>query len=140
MPYIENDVLLEARRVDLLTYLQQNDPGNLVHISGNNYCTRDHDSLKISNGKWYWFSRGFGGVSAVDYLIKVQNYTLPQAVEAVMGRAMTTPSFSYALRPEEPKKLLMPCRGGLWNNINSRSRKGDTLKLYICPTCTSLPL
>lgn len=108
MPYIENDVLLEARRVDLLTYLQQNDPGNLVHISGNNYCTRDHDSLKISNGKWYWFSRGFGGVSAVDYLIKVQNYTLPQAVEAVMGRAMTTPSFSYAPKPEEPKKLLMP--------------------------------
>ena len=108
MPYIENDVLLEARRVDLLTYLQQNDPGNLVHISGNNYCTKDHDSLKISNGKWYWFSRGFGGVSAVDYLIKVQNYTLPQAVEAVMGRAMTTPSFSYAPKPEEPKKLLMP--------------------------------
>lgn len=108
MPYIENDVLLEARRVDLLTYLQQNDPGNLVHISGNNYCTKDHDSLKISNGKWYWFSRGFGGVSAVDYLIKVQNYTLPQAVEAVMGRAMTTSSFSYAPKPEEPKKLLMP--------------------------------
>ena len=47
MPYIENDVLLEARRVDLLTYLQQNDPGNLVHISGNNYCTRDHDSLEM---------------------------------------------------------------------------------------------
>lgn len=108
MPYIENDVLLEARRVDLLTYLQQTDPGNLVHISGNNYCTRDHDSLKISNGKWYWFSRGFGGVSAMDYLIKVQNYTLPQAVEAIMGRTMTTPSYSYAPRKEEPRKLLMP--------------------------------
>ena len=30
------------------------------------YCTAEHDSLKISNGKWYWWSRGFGGYSALD--------------------------------------------------------------------------
>ena len=109
MPYIENDVLLEARRVDLLTYLQQNDPGNLVHISGNNYCTRDHDSLKISNGKWHWFSREIGGSSALDYLIKVRNYTFPQAVEALVGPGSITP-VPRKKEPvkKEPRKLLMP--------------------------------
>ena len=55
-----------AREMDLLTYLRQNDPGNLIHISGGEYCTREHDSLKISNGK-YPTVNGCGGpeVSAV---------------------------------------------------------------------------
>ena len=53
--------------MDLLTYLQLCDPQNLVHLSGDTYCTREHDSLKISNGKWHWFSRHIGGRSALDY-------------------------------------------------------------------------
>ena len=109
MPYIEPDVLKQARQVDLLSYLQTNEPGNLVRISGNNYCTRDHDSLKIINGKWHWFSRGIGGVSALDYLIKVRDYTLPQAVEALVGPGSITP-FPRTQTPvkKEPRKLLMP--------------------------------
>ena len=55
-----------------MTYLQNYEPRELVHFSGNVYCTRTHDSLKISNGKWYWHSRGIGGRSALDYLIKVK--------------------------------------------------------------------
>ena len=109
MPYISADALQQARQMDLLTYLQMNEPGNLVRISGNNYCTREHDSLKISNGKWHWFSRGIGGVSALDYLIKVKEYTLPDAVEALVGRsAMETPAYSYAPKRQEPRRLLMP--------------------------------
>ena len=109
MPYISADALQQARRIDLLSYLQTNEPGNLVRISGNNYCTREHDSLKISNGKWHWFSRGIGGVSALDYLIKVKDYSLPEAVELLVGRsAMETPAFSYAPKKQEPRKLLMP--------------------------------
>ena len=42
-----------------------------VKGTSNVYCTAEHDSLKISNGKWYWWSRGFGGYSALDYFIKV---------------------------------------------------------------------
>ena len=105
MPYIEPDVLKRAREVDLLSYLQANDPGNLVKLSNNSYCTKDHDSLKISNGKWYWFSRKIGGVSAIDYLIKVQNYSLPDAVEAVLG---FTSMGTLNHKPNGPRKLLLP--------------------------------
>ena len=56
----------------MLTYLQTYEPQELVHFGGSTYCTREHDSLKISNGKWCWFSRGIGGCSALDYLIKVK--------------------------------------------------------------------
>ena len=61
MPYIPPKVITEAKRMDLLTYLKEHEPGELVKYSSNTYTTRTHDSLKISNGKWMWWSRGIGG-------------------------------------------------------------------------------
>ena len=61
MPYIPPEVVAKAKEMDLLTYLKNYEPGELVHFGGSTYCTRTHDSLKISNGKWCWFSRGIGG-------------------------------------------------------------------------------
>ena len=78
-PYvrIDPDELERIRQIDLLTYLREFEPGNLQKVKGttNVYCTVDHDSLKISNGKWFWWSQGFGGYSALDYLIKVRDYS-----------------------------------------------------------------
>lgn len=109
MPYVSAEAIEQARHTDLLSWLQSNEPGNLVKLAGNNYCTREHDSLKISNGKWHWFSRGIGGASALDYLIKVKEYTFPRAVEAITsGAAMKMPPFSYAPKEQKPKRLLMP--------------------------------
>ena len=65
MPYIPPEVVAQAREMDLLTYLRTYEPQELVHFGGSTYCTREHDSLKISNGKWCWFSRGIGGYSAL---------------------------------------------------------------------------
>ena len=78
--YYSNEIIEKIKQIDLLTYLSHCDPNELVRVSNNNYHTRTHDSLKISNGKWYWFSRNIGGVSALDYLIKVQGYSFTQAV------------------------------------------------------------
>ncbi|WP_315524288.1 DUF3991 and TOPRIM domain-containing protein [Pseudoramibacter alactolyticus] len=101
MPYIAPEVVLEAKKMDLLTYLQNYEPQELVKFSSNTYCTRDHDSLKISNGKWYWFSRGVGGRSALDYLIKVRGMSFLEAVERIAGKqAVTAPRAA----PAVPKK------------------------------------
>ena len=81
MPYYTEEQILKARSIDLLTYLQTYEPTELVHVRGNTYCTRDHDSLKISNGKWMWWSRGFGGSSALDYLIKVKGLQFMDAMQ-----------------------------------------------------------
>ena len=72
MPFYNQEEIEKARQVDLFTYLQTCEPQELVHVSGNVYCTREHDSLRISNGKWCWFSRGIGGYSVLIYLIKVK--------------------------------------------------------------------
>ena len=92
MPYISKEQLAAAREMDLLTYLQRHDPNELVHFSGRTYTTRTHDSLKISNGKWCWWSRGIGGSTALDYLIEVRGYSLPEAVAAIVGTETTTSS------------------------------------------------
>ena len=95
--------------MDLLTYLRRFEPEELVHIGGNTYATRTHDSLKISNGKWCWFSRGIGGYSALDYLIKVKGCSFMEAMEAVIGRAaIPPPSRAPAPNAEKPKHLLLP--------------------------------
>ena len=85
MPFIPPETIDRARQMDLLTYLHTFEPDELVHIGGNHYCTREHDSLKISNGKWYWFSRGFGGYNALDYLVKVKDVPFVEAVERISG-------------------------------------------------------
>ena len=51
MPYYDSETIERARQVDLFTYLQTCEPQELVHVSGNAYCTKTHDSLQISNGK-----------------------------------------------------------------------------------------
>ena len=74
-PYVQLDpnVIEQARQIDLLSYLQRYELDNLKHVARNVYCTREHDSLKISNGKWYWRSSGFCGVSALEFLFKMMN-------------------------------------------------------------------
>ena len=109
MPYYDSEAIERARQVDLLTYLQTCEPQELVHVSGNVYCTKTHDSLRISNGKWCWFSRGIGGYSALDYLIKVNGYSFMDAMETIIGRAaIRPPSFVPAPKEEKPKHLLLP--------------------------------
>lgn len=76
MPYYPKEVIEKAKEMDLLTYLQNYEPDELVHFSGDTYCTKEHDSLKISNGLWCWNSRGIGGKSAVKYLTDVKDILL----------------------------------------------------------------
>ena len=110
MGYVKPEAIEKAREMDVLTYLKHYEPGNLVHISGNNYCTTEHDSLKISNGKWYWFSRGFGGVSALDYLTKVKGYPFLEAVELLVGRDAIVEPTAKKYDKKEPieRKLIYP--------------------------------
>ena len=58
MGYVTREMIDRAKKMDLLTYLQTYEPQELVHFGGNTYCTREHDSLKISN------SSAFAGAPA----------------------------------------------------------------------------
>ena len=107
MPYIPPSVVQEVKRMDLLTYLKNYEPYELVHFSGNTYTTRTHDSLKISNGKWMWWSQRTGGRSALDYLIKVRGYSFLEAVELLAERANIQPPLSVSENVPIEKQLLL---------------------------------
>lgn len=107
MQLIPKEDLERAREMDLFTYLSYYDPGNLKHVSGNTYCTVEHDSLIINNGKWCWFSQGIGGRSALDYLIKVKGIPFREAVERIIGNVSEPlPIVKQATSP--PKVFIMP--------------------------------
>lgn len=108
MPYIPPEVVAKVREMDLYTYLKTYEPQELVHFGGSTYCTREHDSLKISNGKWYWFSRGIGGRSALDYLIKVRELPFIEAVERIAGYSAISTSVSATPSKPKAKTLLLP--------------------------------
>ena len=122
MPYVEPETILQAKQMDLLTYLQNYEPNELVHVSGNVYCTKTHDSLKISNGKWCWFSRGIGGKSALDYLIKVNGFSFVEAVEQIVGQAaVRSPVFHRQETTKLERKLILP----------ERNENNEKVKAYL---------
>lgn len=107
--WVTPEQIEKAKQMDLLTYLQSYEPGNLKKISHDTWCTKEHDSLKISNGKWHWFSRHIGGKTALDYLIKVKGISFIKAVEIITGySAVLPPVFTKIEKPIEPKELELP--------------------------------
>ena len=89
MNYYNKEDVKKAREMDLFTYLSYYEPDNLRHVSGSVYCTREHDSLIINNGKWCWFSQGIGGRCALDYLRKVKGLSFYEAVDRIIGNNAT---------------------------------------------------
>ena len=103
---VTTEQIEKAKEWDLLSYLQTFDPYELKRSGPREYCTRTHDSLKISNGKWCWNSRGIGGRTALDYLIKVRGLDFVEAVETLWGSR--TPPPQERPKPKPPKPFTLP--------------------------------
>lgn len=118
--YILPEIVEKSKKMDLLTYLQNYDPDELVKVSNGTYCTRTHDSLIISNGLWHWFSRGIGGRSAVDYLIKVNGMSFQDAVVEVLEKQQVDNIVSVKKNEQDSnrvnRQLVLPPRA----NSNER--------------------
>ena len=113
MPLLTKEQINRARSVDLLDYLQAFEPGNVRKSKGsvNEYYLVEHDSLKMSNGKWFRHSTQQGGYSALDFLIKVRGVHFIDAVQSLTGgnaiteyKAITKSS----LHPPKPKSFKLP--------------------------------
>lgn len=123
--WLNDDEINEAKKHDAYSYLRLADPYELVRLSCREYCLKSHDSFKLSqkNGVWlwYWYSRGFGGRSAVDYLIKVKGYAFTEAVKEV-NRVMKGTHPSFFIEKEKGKTFRLPAQ-----NSNA-----DTAVSYLC--------
>lgn len=110
MPGVTKEQIQRAKEWDLLAYLQAYEPQELKKSGGQEYLTVTHDSLKISNGKWHWHSRGIGGRTALDYLIKVRGLDFMEAVEILCGErgAADWKPPAPSVKPKPPKPFALP--------------------------------
>lgn len=135
MTKISDKALEKAREMDLLTYFMIFEPEELIKISNNNYTIREHQSLKISNGKWMWWSHGFGGRSALDFLIKVRDIPFREAVTIIIEpKEYKAPVFYATKQTKTYKKLQLPERNLTDNKVISylRSRGIDYELIKAC--------
>lgn len=116
--FYTKETIENAKKIDLLTYLQNFEPDELVRFSRDTFCTKEHDSLKISNGKWYWFSRGFGGYNALDYLMKVKDLSFMEAMEKLVGTDdLIVTNNNNVKEQEKISRLILPEKNDNENKV-----------------------
>lgn len=109
--------------MDVLTYLQNYEPNELVKVGNGTYSTKTHDSIRISNGLWNWFSRGVGGKNAVSYLMKVKNYSFLDAIQTIIGNVSVKQPVIYREEKKEKTEFVLPLK-----SINSERAKRYLVK------------
>lgn len=107
MPGVSRSQIERAREIDLLSYLQTYEPDSIRQTSANEYCLAEHDSLKISNNKWHWFSHGFGGKDALTFLVKVRNMDFVDAVLTLCNERAPPVLYSQPITPPKPKSTFV---------------------------------
>lgn len=107
MAKLADEMIQKARQLDLLTYLQLQQPWELVPIGPNRYQTKTHDSLKIDHGMWYWWSRNIGGRSALDYLVAVEGWEFRKAALHIL-ELERIPLAETAPKPSQSMKAKIP--------------------------------
>lgn len=123
MPYIPPEIVEKAKEMDVLTYLQNYEPNELVKVGNGTYSTKTHDSIRISNGLWNWFSRGVGGKNAFSYLMKVKNYSFFDAIQTIIGNVSVKQPVIYREEKKEKTEFVLPLK-----SINSERAKRYLVK------------
>ena len=115
MPKLSDEQISKAREIDLLEYLLTYEPTNVRQSKGrpNQHEMVEHDSLKISNGKWFRHSTQEGGFSALDFLVKIRGVHFVDAVQSltsgyVISSYQSKPSQKTKPPPVPPKPFTLP--------------------------------
>lgn len=91
MPGVTKAQIAQAKKVDLLAYLQAYEPDVLIPNGYGIYRHREHNSLVYFRSYWYWNSRG-RSINALDYLIEIRGYGFVDAVNKLIGESRNIPS------------------------------------------------
>lgn len=119
---IRKDVLEKVRTLSAFDYLRNYAPDLLVKNGRTDYYHRDHDSLHFSNGKWYWWSQGKGGTSALDYLIIVEGYEFKDACNYLSELMNVSAPVTTYYHPKPTKPFELPIK----------DKNNDLVIHYLC--------
>ena len=108
--YIRKAVLQEIRKLSAFDYLKNYQPEMLIKNGRTDYYHREHDSLHFSNGKWYWWSQGKGGTSALDYLITVEGFDFKDACNYLLNLMKISAPVTTYYYPKQTKPFELPVK------------------------------
>lgn len=118
--YIPPPILDELKKVDLVTYFRTIVPYELVKVSANEYTTKTHDSLRMSNGLWNWCSRGFGGRNAIDYLMKTEQLEFNDAANLLLKQLQNkVPTIDQQPVKAKERHIIIPEKNTASDNVIS---------------------
>lgn len=118
--YIPPPILDELKKVDLVTYFRTIMPYELVKVSANEYTTKTHDSLRMSNGLWNWCSRGFGGRNAIDYLMKTEQLEFNDAANLLLKQLENkVPTIDQQPAKTKERHIIIPEKNAASDNVIS---------------------
>ncbi|MEZ3467235.1 MAG: DUF3991 domain-containing protein [Schaedlerella sp.] len=134
MPWFGEEQLEAVRSVTAMEYLQKHQPGRLKRSSARNeWELTDHDSFKINGttSKWHWKSRDIGGISALNFLIRVDGMEFREAVEMLLQEnpSLACLSPQPEERPKKPFVLPEPFRNcsRVQRYLNSRGISSEVI-------------
>lgn len=108
--YIRKAVLQEIRKLSAFDYLKNYQPDMLIKNGRTDYYHREHDSLHFSNGKWYWWSQGKGGTSALDYLVTVEGFDFKDACNNLLDLMKISAPVTTYYYPKQTKPFELPVK------------------------------
>ena len=118
--YIPPPILDELKKVDLVTYFRTIMPYELVKVSANEYTTKTHDSLRMSNGLWNWCSKGVGGRNAIDYLMKTEQLEFNDAANLLLKQLQNkVPTIDQQPTKPKEKHIIIPEKNTASDNVIS---------------------
>lgn len=118
--YIPPPILDELKKVDLVTYFRTIMPYELVKASANEYTTKTHDSLRMSNGLWNWCSKGVGGRNAIDYIMKTEQLEFNDAANLLLKQLQNkVPTIEQQPTKPKEKHIIIPEKNTASDNVIS---------------------
>ena len=118
--YIPPPILDELKKVDLVTYFRTIMPYELVKASANEYTTKTHDSLRMSNGLWNWCSKGVGGRNAIDYLMKTEQLEFNDAANLLLKQLENkVPTIDQQPAKTKERHIIIPEKNAASDNVIS---------------------
>jgi len=108
--FIRKDALQEIRKLSAFDYLKNYQPDMLIKNGKTDYYHREHDSLHFSNGKWYWWSQGKGGTSALDYLVTVEGFDFKDACNYLLNLMKISAPVTTYYYPKQTKPFELPVK------------------------------
>lgn len=132
---VTREEIAQAKKVDLLTYLMQNEPENLQRDGQHDYRHKAFHTLVISdNGKWNWTDHEKGGKTALSYLMDVLGHDFVSSVKALNEmQGLSTFSFQPVDR-RDPVPFSLPAADSNMYAVNRylRNRGVNPCVIHLC--------